>query len=179
MDIIVNGVPLHPRRIIADDDLKRADLAPIPRWRCFLRRLPGGFRYWEASDPHIVCFDGKLDIFACRDSYLDPDRKWSTALMLRMRDSLVQELSIRIIDGVYAAGNYYSSFYDIITERIGKPLRNGRRQAAWETNRIQIEATLSPDALDALFRLAWQPEHQSIAMDAERPAEKVSARSRP
>lgn len=171
LDIAVNGVELQPGQEIVEDDLQRAGMKRLPGWRCLLRRLPSGFRYWEATDPRIVCFAGQLDIFACRDSYLDEDRKWGTALMLSEHEGRLQWLNIRIIDGVYAAGNYYNSFYDSAAERFGQPGRNGRRQAAWQLDDLRIEANLSDDAKNAVFLLAWQPDRCGAGIPRIGPAD--------
>lgn len=156
LDFVINGVALRPDRTTAGGDLSRAGLARLAGWRRLLRRLPAGCRYWRAADPHVVCFDGQLDIFACRDRYLDLDRQWGTELLLAERDATLQWLDIRIVDGLYAAGNYYDRFLEAIGQRLGQPSRNGRRHTLWRTADLQVEARLSADALDARFRLDWQ-----------------------
>ncbi len=170
--IATQGMVLRPGQAVTSDILARAGLVRVPGWRCLLRRLPAGLRYWEAADPRLSCFDGELDIFACRDSYLDWDRKWGTALLLGERDDRIQWLDIRILEGVYAAGNYYDRFLDSANRRFGRPERNGRRQTIWQTDLLRVEATLSADGLNAVFhveRLAagcgHADQHDSQAAD--------------
>lgn len=161
LDIVVNGTTLHPGRQLTAGQLTQAGLVKLPRWRRLWRRLPPDLHYWEADNPHVLCFAGQLEIFACHDRYLDPDRRWGTALLLGERDDTLRRLDIRINDGRYAAGNYYDCFLDVARERFGPPQRNGRRQTIWLRQPLQIEASLSADAMNAIFRLTWRPGAES------------------
>jgi hypothetical protein len=170
LDIAINGVVLRPGDRATADELARAGLVRLSAWRHLLyralRRLPAGGEYWLAADPHVVCFAGQVDIYACRDRYLDQDRRWGTELVLCARDGRIRWLDIRVLEGVYAAGNYYERFRDAVRERFGEPDRNGRRQTVWQRRPLQVAANLSADALDAVFHLEWHFDGSDAGMSA-------------
>jgi hypothetical protein len=155
VDLSVNGIVLCSGRELDGGDLKRAGLIRLPAWRRLLRRLPPGCEYWEASDPRVACFDGQVEIFACRDGYLDPDRQWRTALLLGQRAGRLVSAQIRVIDAVYAAGTFHERFIAVARDRLGEPARNGRRKCDWRLAGLHVSSELSGDALHTLISLAW------------------------
>jgi hypothetical protein len=155
VDLAVNGIVLRSGRDLDVRDLRRAGLIRVPAWRRLLRRLPPGCEYWEASDPRVACFDGQVEIFACRDGYLDPDRQWRTALLLGRRAGRLASAQIRVIDAVYAAGTFHERFIAAARDRLGEPTRNGRRKCDWRFAGLHVSSELSGDALHTLMSLAW------------------------
>lgn len=155
LELSINGVSLPAGRVLAVSDLQRAGLARVPRWRRLLRRLPPGCEYWEAADPHVACFGGLVEVFACRDGYLDPDRQWRTTLLLGRRADRLASLQIRVIDAVYAAGTFHERFVEAARDRLGEPASNGRRRCSWLLEGLQASSELSDDALNTLIHLAW------------------------
>jgi hypothetical protein len=156
MTITINGVALQPDQTLAAEALASAGLSRLSLLRARLRRLPGGFQYWEAANPRVSCFDGQVDIYACRDGYLDPDRRWKTSLLLCERQERLQWLELRVLEGVYAAGNYYDRFQETAGSKLGPPDRTQGRQVLWRSPPVEVSASLSTDAETAIFRLVWQ-----------------------
>lgn len=165
MQITINSVALQPDQALAEDALIRAGLSRLSLLRMRLRRLPGGFQYWEAANPRVSCFDGQVDIYACRDGYLDPDRRWKTSLLLCERQGRLQWLELRVLEGVYAAGNYYDRFQETAGEKLGPPDRTQGRQVLWRSHPVEVSASLSADAETAIFRLVWQAGSDQAGSD--------------
>jgi hypothetical protein len=153
--VAVNGLSLAPGQIIDTALLGRAGFTRLPAWRRWLRRLPGGFGYWEAIDPTVHCFDGAVEIYASRQGYLDPDRQWGTALLLCEENGRVQWFDIRVIEGVYSACNFYERFVEAASRQLGEPDQHLDQDSAWQRNGLSVAAHLSDDALHASFHVEW------------------------
>jgi len=154
LDIVVNGEPIRPGGSVQVDSLRRAGLGKIPGWRRWLRRLPGGFGYWQAADPRVNCFDGGVEIYACRHDYLDHDRRWGTDCLVRLQGDRIVDLEFRIIEGVYAAGNLFDRFVDAGSGVLGEPDERDGGFAKWRHDDFHVEAELADDTRNARFRVA-------------------------
>jgi hypothetical protein len=155
LPIVINGTDLRSGQVITPDELMRARLRRLPRWRRIYGRLPGGASYWIGKDPRIAFFDGSIEIYACRHSYLDIDRQWRTALLLSEREGHLEWLDVQIIDGVYAATNLYERFRDSAAIHLGNPDRDDENEVIWQRPTLHVRACLAPDLLHSSFRLEW------------------------
>lgn len=153
LHLTVNSEPLELGGPVRPDNLGRAGLGKIPVWRRWLSRLPRGFGYWQAADPLVSCFGGEVDIYACRQDYLDEDRRWRTHCLVRSRGNRIVGVEIRIIEGVYAAGNLFDRFVDAGCDLVGEPDRRDDGFAEWRRDGLLIDAELAADLRNARFRL--------------------------
>jgi len=151
--IEVNGVGLSPGAVSVPTDLAAAGLERLAPWHRWLRHLPPHCQYWEAADPRVVCFDGEVEIYPCRHSYLDRDRQWGTGCLVRLHEGRVAGIEVRIIDGVYAASNLYARFLEAGVRWLGEPDRAESRLAEWSRGQVTVAAMLAEDAMSALFRV--------------------------
>lgn len=149
----INGVEIVPGRKARLDDLEKAGLGPASLWRRLRRRA--GYRdgRWEAADARVVCFDGAVDIYPCRHSYLDRDRRWGTGCVVKLDEDTVRGLEIRVTEGVYAAGNLFDRFVDAVGRDLGEPDHRGRRTAEWRRDGMRIRARLDDEAMNAVFEV--------------------------
>jgi hypothetical protein len=153
LQLDINGVRLRPGDAPDRETLRQAGLGKLPPWRRWMRRLPGGSRYWTADDPRVTCFDGSLEIYPCRDSYLDPDRRWGTRCLVRMDGETIQEVAIEVVEGVYAAGNLFDRFLENARKVLGEPAAS-RRRATWQAREHRVAASLDREGVNAVFR--WE-----------------------
>lgn len=155
LPLVINGTALQSGQVITADKLVGARLRRVSTWRRLCRRLPADARYWAGKDPRVALFDGGIEIYACRHSYLNLDRQWRTALLLSERQGRLVWLDVQIIDGVYAATNLYERFLDAASAQLGHPDHNGDHEAVWQRPTLQVRASLAADLLHSSFRLEW------------------------
>ncbi|HOX27130.1 MAG TPA: hypothetical protein PLL30_15530 [Candidatus Krumholzibacteria bacterium] len=153
LQFTVNGVRIAPGEPAAEEDLARAGLSRLAQWHRLVRRLPNDCQYWEAADPRVSCFDDEVEIYPCRHSYLDADRQWGTGCLVRVCGGRVVGIEVRVIEGVYAAGNLFERFVDAGRQRLGDPDRGEGREYEWRRESVRVAAMLAAEGLTALFKV--------------------------
>jgi len=147
----VNGTRLDLGAAIDSGKLKIAGFSEVSLLKRLRLRIPGGFKVWQAEDPRVHCFGEKIEIYPCRDSYLDPDRRWRTRCSITINQDRLVALEAEIIDGVYAAGNMFERFQEVSSECWGRPTIQERRQIEWRQGPVVITGTLDHQARHAVF----------------------------
>jgi len=150
----VNGTRLDLGATADPDRYKGAgfrEASFLKRWRL---GVPNGIKIWQVEDPRIHCFGEQIEIYPCRDSYLDPDRRWRTQCNLTIRHNRLIALEAEIIDGVYSAGNMFERFQEVGVEWWGRPHIEERRQFEWHQGPMVIAGSLDHRARHAVFR--WE-----------------------
>ncbi len=153
LTIAVNGVELRLGDPVRPDDLSKAGLGKVPRWKRLLRGQSGTDQWWRADDPRVICFDGSVEIYPCQHGYLDPDRRWGTGCLVATSNGRVDRVEIRVIDGKYAAGNIFGRFVDAGCQLLGEPESRFDGEAVWRPNGWHVDAIMEPDAVNVAFHL--------------------------
>lgn len=149
----VNGVELCPGTPLSEGALRGAGLGRLAPWRRLLRGLSLRHVFWEVGDPRVECFDGAVQVYPCRHGYLDPDRRWGTSCLVQVRGDALTAVEVRVIDGVYAAGNLYDRFVDVCREHLGEPRDEQRDVSRWALDSCVVFAGYQHHDHSAVFRI--------------------------
>jgi hypothetical protein len=133
--------------------LRDAGFEPVSFWQKLMQRIPRHERRWRLENPRVSCLDEELEIYPCLDGYLDPDRRWQTECTLLVQEKRIERVVVEVIDGVYAAGNFFERFVKTATDKLGKPLAVDRTRARWQLAGAEIQALYDRHQYRAEFSL--------------------------
>lgn len=156
----INGTRLDLGTVIDPGKLKIAGFSEVSLLKRLRLRIPGGVKVWQAADPRVHCFGEQIEIYPCRDSYLDPDRRWRTKCSITINQDRLVALEAEIIDGVYAAGNMFERFQEVSGEWWGRPTMQERRQFEWQHGPVVIAGTLDRQSCHAVF--SWNIQESRV-----------------
>lgn len=149
----VNGVQLDPGAAALESQLREAGLCRLGLWHRLTHRIPRGAACWEAADPLVECFDGRLSIYPCLDGYLTPDRRWHTRCTAMASGQQLTGVEVQVLEGVYAAGNLYDRFLDAGVEQLGPPRDEGHGVTMWKHDGCLVTASYDRHLFNAVFRV--------------------------
>jgi hypothetical protein len=153
LEINVNGVAIVPGRELIAKEAENAGLrraSVLRRWAAALRQHD---ERWHVKDPQVRVFDDAVEIYPCKDAYLDPDRRWGTSCSVAVKDGIVRKVEIAVIDGKYAASNLFDRFVDGGYEILGDPQENRRGGVIWLQKGLKVLAALDRTAKNASFEV--------------------------
>jgi hypothetical protein len=151
IDLAINGVSLHlgdrnDADLLAEIGFRR--LNPLQR---LIQREGWHQRRYHTIGCTVSCFGESFDLYPCTDGYLNRDRQWRTAAMLIYDRERLVGVSFRVIEGRYAASNYYDRFLELGEKHIGEPARRARGTRVWSRDGQHIVCMLDETALNADF----------------------------
>ncbi|MFO7654912.1 MAG: hypothetical protein R6X25_14005 [Candidatus Krumholzibacteriia bacterium] len=149
IDLEINGLQVRLGDPEGPAALRQAGFRSPPVWRRLLLRDSDRSR-WVANNCTVTAWDGALSLYPCIDRYLNHDRRWQTRAGLVYAAGCLEEVSFEVIEGKYAAPNYFDLFQDLCSRDLGDPLHHNGR-LVWKNGRALAEGELSLDGLNALF----------------------------
>lgn len=149
----IDGLILTPGEEASHERLREAGFTGQSLLtRLFQRRSEPG-RLWRARNPRVTVVDEAIEIYPCLDGYLDPDRRWQTACSVVEVEHRIARVTVEVLDGVYAAGNFFERFVEMATVQLGEPEKPARRQALWHLSDGVVRASYDRHGYNAVFSL--------------------------
>jgi hypothetical protein len=149
----INGITFDTGVAMSTDDLREAGFRRMPLWKRWIQRRPRHENIWHLANPRVQCFDGALEIYPCLDGYLDPDRRWETSCRIEVQDERIARIVIEVVDGVYAAGNFFERFLEAARSTFGEPATRHKREAGWDLPGRRVHARYDRHQYLAAFSL--------------------------
>jgi hypothetical protein len=148
LELVINGVQF---RLGDSEDKESLNGARFRRPGLFTRLVQRDV--YRAHNCTLTCFDESFDLYPCVDGYLDYDRQWRTEAELVFAQGRLVGVHFRVIEGRYAAPNYFDRFLDLCLERFGEPRPDPGDPGAlrWQQNGKRLVCSLDEDAINADF----------------------------
>jgi len=156
LDWKINGVTLKPGAPVKTSALLDNGFRKVGLLRRLVRRPPGGGDIYLAENCEADCFGDDFNLYPCTHGYLNRDRQWQTQATVQVVDGRVRRITLRVLDGLYAAPNYMSKFEELCTRHLGQPGRSGTGALVWKNETLALRGRLLQDRINADFTL----EHQ-------------------
>jgi hypothetical protein len=151
IDLAINGTDF---RLGDRDDAERLAEAgfrrPNPLQRLLLREGRHERRY-GSDDCTVSCFREAFDLYPCTDGYLDRDRQWRTGATLVYQQGSLVAVRFRVIEGRYAAPNFYDRFLELCERYLGEPSWQEYRNFVWNGDGVALVCSLDDTAQNAAF----------------------------
>jgi len=151
MLITINDQPIALGEAL---DAKVRDTAGLRRpglWQRLRHGHGPGVVGYEVRNCLAVCFGGAFDLYPCTHGYLTPDRQWRTDAQVLVRNDLVTNAELRVIDGRYAASEFVHRFHESCNALLGEALAVDRYTARWRNGSAAVTSILRPDTKNASF----------------------------
>jgi hypothetical protein len=148
LQLIINGIVFR----LGDSENSEALTEAGFRRPNLIARLLRRVRY-RAPNCSLSCFDEAFDLYPCTDGYLDLDRQWRTEAELTYAEGRLVGIRFRVIEGRYAAPNYFDRFCELCVERFGDPdpASDAHGALRWQENGKRLICSLDENAINAAF----------------------------
>jgi hypothetical protein len=163
LQLVINEVPLRLAQALPTRQLARAGfrkrnlllklLGRRPHGVPVEARRPLGRSIYDAENCSLFCFGDRFHLYACTDSYLDPDRQWQTAASLGYDGGRLAEVQFAVIDGRTAAATFLERFVAACERRFGPAADDGGHRFSWDGHHSRVVCELADDLENASF--AW------------------------
>jgi len=154
IDVEINQQVFELGDALDKKSLARARFKKVPVVRKLLDKSPLHEKQYVAKNCKVNCFDGAFELYPCQERYLDPDRRWKTAVNLYYQDDQLRRVLIRVLDGHYAAPNFLARFQEICEKMLGQPCSERKSLTRWEYNGFAIATLMMEDGHNASFLMA-------------------------
>lgn len=151
LELKVNSVPIElggklDIKILEEGDFRKT--GPLHR---LFTSLPLGQTLYQANNCKLECFDDEFSIYPCTHGYLNRDRQWETKAAVYLEDGRVRKLEFQVVDGHYAASNFFDRFQEACNAALGEPVESSRFLTRWKNGTAAVTCTLHPDMVNANF----------------------------
>ena len=151
LELKVNSVPIELGGTMDTKILEEGDFRKTGPLRRLFTSLPLGQTLYQVNNCKLECFDDDFSIYPCTHGYLNRDRQWKTKASVYLEDGLVKKLEFQVVDGQYAASNFFERFQEACSAALGEPVESSRFLTRWKNGTAVVTSTLHPDMVNANF----------------------------
>ncbi len=151
LQLVINKVPFQLGEPITQQMIEDAGFHRLNVLTKLVEKIPRGQTWYQLSNCTLSCFGEEFVLYPCTDSYLNRDRRWDTAALLKFEHDRLFEISFQVLDGQYAANSFVDRFRQACVERFGPPLEDSRFQISWHSESETVVCALHPDLVNADF----------------------------
>ncbi len=149
----INKISLQPGAKIDAGMLADASFRKVGWFKRLFKPLPEGQELFVANNCTVDCFDDRLNLYPCTDSYLNRDRQWHTRASILLVEDQIQKVEFHVVDGVYAAPHMMDDFENICSESFGPPKKLQTNHNFWKNDQLSFSGYLHADSINADFSI--------------------------